>query len=83
VSWRILVITQLTTTRAWSGYYRRSILVVGDALFDPRHKFRRVVLHHLSDVGPKLVEDVNAPSLPIVEPKVLKVAELERLQYGR
>src|SRR5208337_2818053 len=34
-------------------------LVVGDALSDSGHKFRREALHHLPDAGSKFVEDVH------------------------
>ena len=45
---------------SWSGVDVIQGLVVGDALFDPRNELRRAALHHLPDVGPKLVEEVNA-----------------------
>ena len=57
--------------------------VVGDVLCDPRHELRRAALHHLPDARAKLMEEIDPASLPIVEPKLLNVAEADRAQYGR
>src|SRR5260370_31669572 len=51
---------RLLKNLSWSGVDAAQGLVVGDALFDPRHELRRVALHHLPDAGPKLVQEVNA-----------------------
>ncbi len=58
-------------------------LVVGDALSDPRHELRRVALYHCRIPGPNSWKRLIPASLPIVEPKVLNVAEVDRAQYGR
>jgi len=34
-------------------------VIVGDAVFDPRHELRREALHHLQDARPKLVQNVD------------------------
>ena len=41
-----------------------------------------MALHHLPDARPKLVEFISS-TLRIVEPKLLNVAEEDRVQYGR
>jgi len=53
------------------------------AFADPKHEVRNVVLHHTQDAWPKLVEKVAPASLPIVEPKLLKLLEADCAQYGR
>jgi hypothetical protein len=57
-SWRNQA--RLLKNLSWSRVDVAQGLVVGDALFDPRHELRRVALHHLPNAGPKLVQEVNA-----------------------
>src|SRR5437016_3122592 len=57
-SWRNQA--RLLKNLSWSRVDVAQGLVVGDALFDPRHELRRAALHHLPNAGPKLVQEVNA-----------------------
>jgi hypothetical protein len=60
--------------KVWSLVTRSSIL-------DTNFGARRFTICRMS--GPNSWRTLTPASLPIVEPKVSKVAEVERLQYGR
>src|SRR5258707_13516531 len=49
-----------------------SALVAPDAIFDPGDKSRSVILHHLLQARPKLVEQIHARIVPDRRTKVAK-----------
>src|ERR1035437_4409968 len=53
-----MLATSMTSSGRGGDDFPR-VLVVGDALFDPRHELRCVALHHLPYASPKLVVDVD------------------------
>jgi len=71
-------------TLSWSGDNVPQGLVVSDALFDPGEtNFGARPFNICRMPGPNSWRRLMPASLPIVEPKVLNVAEVERLQSVR
>ena len=56
-------------------------LVMRSSILDTNFGARRFTIFRMS--GPNSCMRLMPASLPIVEPKVFKVAEVERVQYGR